>query len=274
MSPLHLALWILLGSAAATWIASLITHEHSWVDRIWSIVPLAYVWVFAAAAGPGNPRLTLMAILVTLWGLRLTFNFARKGGYARGGEDYRWAYLKKQMSRPLFELFNLLFIVVYQNGLLFLITGPAYLAWRHPSALGWLDWLLAAGFLAALTGETIADQQQWNFQQSKKREIAAGRTPSTRFVQTGLFRYARHPNFFFEQAQWWLLFLMGCVAAGSLLQWVVIGPALLTALFIGSTSFTEQISRERYPEYAQYQAQVSALIPWFRRGDGQLVSAQ
>jgi len=267
-------LWILVGVAAVTWILSLITREHSWVDRIWSIVPLVYVWVFAASTGFANARLMLIAILVTLWGARLTFNFARKGGYARGGEDYRWVYLKKHMSRPLFEVFNLLFIVVYQNGLLLLISLPADVAWRHPSPLGPLDWILSAAFLAALAGETIADQQQWNFQQWKKQEIAAGHTPRTRFVQTGLFRYARHPNFFFEQSQWWLLFLMGCVAAGSLLQWTVIGPLLLTALFIGSTRFTEQISRERYPEYAEYQARVSALIPWFRRDDDGLVSVQ
>ncbi|GAA4154235.1 DUF1295 domain-containing protein [Gryllotalpicola daejeonensis] len=265
MLPLHVDFWILIGVCALTWILSLITREHSWVDRIWSIVPIAYVWVFAAATGLADHRLVLMATLVTLWGIRLTFNFARKGGYARGGEDYRWEYLRARMPRPLFEVFNLLFIVCYQNVLLLLISLPAYTAWRHPRPLNAFDWLLTAAFLAALVGETVADQQQWNFQQWKKSERAAGREPRVRFLQTGLFAYSRHPNFFFEQAQWWLLFLFGCVAAGSLWQWTVIGAALLSVLFIGSTRMTEQISRERYPEYAEYQARVSALIPWFRR---------
>jgi steroid 5-alpha reductase family enzyme len=170
------------------------------------------------------------------------------------------------MPRALFEVFNLLFIVCYQNVLLLLISLPAYTAWKHPSRFTLLDVLLIAAFLAALAGETVADQQQWNFQQWKKAERAVGREPSIRFVQTGLFRYSRHPNFFFEQTQWWLLFFFGCVAAGSLWQWTVIGPALLIALFIGSTRFTEQISLERYPEYADYQRRVSALVPWFRRG--------
>jgi len=265
VAPLHVDFWILIGICAATWVLSLATREHSWVDRIWSIVPVAYVWVFAAAAGLRDPRLVLMAALVTLWGIRLTFNFARKGGYARGGEDYRWAYLRARMSRPLFEVFNLLFIVCYQNVLLLLISLPAYTAFRHPAQLNGWDWVLAAAFLAALVGETVADQQQWNFQQWKKAERAAGREPRPRFLQTGLFRVSRHPNFFFEQSQWWLLFFFGCVAAGSLWQWTVIGPVLLTALFIGSTRFTEQISRERYPEYVDYQARVSALVPWFPR---------
>lgn len=265
VTPLHVAFGILIGICAVAWVLSLITREYSWVDRVWSMVPVAYVWVFAASTGLANARLVLMAVLVTLWGARLTFNFARKGGYARGGEDYRWAHLRARMSRPMFEIFNLLFIVCYQNVLLLLIALPAYTAWKHPSPLTPLDGVIAAAFLAALVGETVADQQQWEFQQGKKAARAAGREPSIRFIQTGLFRYSRHPNFFFEQSQWWLLFLMGCVAAGSLWQWTVIGPALLTALFIGSTRFTEQISLERYPEYAEYQARVSALIPWFRR---------
>jgi steroid 5-alpha reductase family enzyme len=93
MAPLLLVLSIAIAVCVFAWIASLITHEHSWVDRLWSIVPVAYVWVFAASAGLADVRLDLMAVLVTLWGARLTFNFARKGGYT-GTEDYRWAVLR------------------------------------------------------------------------------------------------------------------------------------------------------------------------------------
>ena len=62
-----------------------------------------------------------------------------------------------------------------------------------------------------------------------------------------------------------MLFLFGAVAAGSLLQWTVLGPFLLTTLFIGSTIFTESITKSKYPEYADYQATTSAIIPWFPR---------
>lgn len=265
MEPLIVCLWILAAACAATWVLSLLTGEHSWVDRIWSIVPVVYVWVFAGAAGLTDVRLDLLAVLVTLWGARLTFNFARKGGYAPGGEDYRWEVLRGRMSPAAFQLFNLFFIVIYQNVLLLLIALPAWTAYQHRTPLTPLDVILAALFLAFLTGETIADQQQWRFQQRKKAELAAGRQPSPRFLQTGLFRYSRHPNFFFEQAQWWVVFLFGCVAAGSLLQWTVIGPLLLTGLFVGSTVFTESISRSRYPEYADYQARTSPVVPWFPR---------
>ncbi len=228
-------------------------------------MPVAYVWVFAGAAGLADARLNLIAALVTLWGIRLTFNFARKGGYAPGGEDYRWETLRGRMATWQFALFNLFFIVIYQNVLLLLITLPAWTAFQHRTPLGVLDVLAAVVFLAFLVGETVADQQQWNFQTWKKAEVAAGRTPSQRFVQTGLFRFSRHPNFFFEQAQWWVVFLFGAIAAGSLLQWTVIGAVLLTGLFIGSTIFTESITLSRYPEYADYQRRTSAVVPWFRR---------
>jgi steroid 5-alpha reductase family enzyme len=94
---------------------------------------------------------------------------------------------------------------------------------------------------------------------------AAAREPQPRFVQTGLWRTSRHPNFFAEQAQWWVFFFLGAVAAGSVLEWTILGALLLTALFIGSTIFTESITRSRYPEYADYQATTSAIVPWVPR---------
>src|SRR5689334_20482233 len=185
MSPLVTCLWILAGVVAACWVTSLLTNEHSWVDRMWSIVPIGYVAVFAGAAGFRDARLDTMLVLVALWGVRLTFNFARKGGYARGGEDYRWAILRGRMPRWRFELFNLFFIAIYQNVLLLLISLPALTAYQNQGGFGTADLLAAAAFVGFLTGETVADQQQWNFQQWKSGQAA----PDPRFVQTGLFRY-------------------------------------------------------------------------------------
>ncbi len=265
MTPLLVVVYLACTACAFAWIASLVTGDTSWVDRSWSIVPVVYLWVFAAYAHLTNARLDVMAGLVTVWGVRLTFNFARKGGYS-GVEDYRWEVLRSRMSRWQFQLFNLFFIVLYQNLLLVLIVLPALTAYDNRStAFGPLDAVLAMLFLGCTIGETVADQQQWEFQSWKRREIEAGLSPSPRFVQTGMFRFSRHPNFFFEQAQWWILCFIGTVAAGSVLQWTVAGPLLLTLLFVGSTSFTEQISVSRYPEYEQFQRTTSAIVPWFRR---------
>lgn len=261
MDPLVIVLIVAGAASAFCWITSLITQETSWVDRLWSILPVIYVWVFAAATGLSDPRLLVMAILVTLWGARLTFNFARKGGYS-GMEDYRWAVLRGRMTKAQFELFNIAFIVIFQQALLVLIALPALVAYQHQGPMGPLDWALAALFLVLLIGETIADEQQWRFHQHKAAEIAAGREPDPRFLQTGLWRFSRHPNFFFEQAQWWVFFLMGAVAVGTVLHWSVVGAALLTILFIGSTAFTESITKSKYPEYADYQASTSAVMPF------------
>jgi steroid 5-alpha reductase family enzyme len=263
MSALVACLIVCAASCAITWVLSLITGEHSWVDRIWSIIPLVYVWIFAGAAQFSDVRLNVMAALVTLWGLRLTFNFARKGGYRPGGEDYRWEVLRNRMKPWQFGLFNLFFISIYQNIILLLITLPAWTAWLNPTpTFGWPDAIVAAVFLLFLVGETVADQQQWNFHKWKNAEREAGHEANPRFLQSGLFRFSRHPNFFFEQAQWWTLFFFGAIAANSVLQWTVAGAFLLTLLFIGSTVFTESISKSRYPEYAEYQRRTSPLIPW------------
>jgi steroid 5-alpha reductase family enzyme len=247
-----------------TWLLSVVTREYSWVDRIWSIIPVVYLAIFAGAAGFSDARLDTMFALSALWGARLTFNFARKGGYARGGEDYRWVVLRERMKPWQFQVFNVMFIALYQNVLLLLIALPAYTALTNRSPYGAPDAVLTVVFLAFLVGETVADQQQWNFQAWKKNELAAGRKPAHRFVRTGLFRYCRHPNFFFEQAQWWTMFVFGAIAAGSPWQWTIAGPVLLTLLFAGSTWFTESISRGRYPEYAEYQRSTPAVIPWPR----------
>jgi len=175
MTPLLLVVLIAIVACAFAWVASLATGDTSWVDRSWSIAPVFYTWVFAAYAGLANARLDVMAALVTLWGARLTYNFARKGGYS-GVEDYRWAVLRSAMRPWQFQLFNLFFIVIYQNVILVLIALPAYGAYEHraKTTYGVLDAILALVFLACTLGETIADQQQWDF----RLRSAATSTPA------------------------------------------------------------------------------------------------
>ena len=256
-------------ASVGCWVLSLITRDTSWVDRAWSIVPVVYVWIFVAGAfvnGDGSARIVLMGLLATAWGARLTFNFARKGGYS-GVEDYRWAILRARMRPWQFQIFNVLFIIGYQMTLLVLITLPAAVAAQHPSGLTGWDVVFALVFLAFLAGETVADQQQWTFHQRKKR---AGGTLSPGFATTGLFRFSRHPNFFFEQAQWWAFYAIGATAAvstgagvlGGALNPSIVGAVLLTGLFIGSTIFTESITASKYPAYAEYRRTTSMLVPW------------
>jgi steroid 5-alpha reductase family enzyme len=253
-----------LGCAAVialSWLLSLITREYSWVDRLWSIVPPAYVAYFAWVGG-WDGRLLLMTACATAWGVRLTFNFARKGGYAPGGEDYRWVALRKRMSPGLFQVFNLFFTAGFQNALIFAITLPAYAAaLRAGVPLGPLDALATALFAGFLVLETVADQQQWRFQEAKKVRRARGEAVTEEFLQTGLFRYSRHPNFFAEQLIWWSFTLFAVASGAGWANWTSAGALVLTLLFQGSTNFTEELTLAKYPSYAEYQKKTSRLIP-------------
>jgi len=115
--------------------------------------------------------------------------------------------------------------------------------------------------------EFFADQQQWNFHQHKKAELAAGRTVHPGFLQTGWFSVSRHPNFFAEQAQWWVLMFWAAAITGNILEVASIGAIILTALFIGSARFTEEISVSKYPEYRDYQRRVSMMVPSWRKAN-------
>jgi steroid 5-alpha reductase family enzyme len=262
VSPFIVSSWVALGFAVVVWLLSLATGDHSWVDRMWSVITVVYLWIFTVAAGWSDARLDVMTVLVTLWGARLTFNFARKGGYTRRGEDYRWALLRSRMAGWQFQLFNLVFISFFQSALLLAITLPASTAYRHQGGFGVLDVIATLVFLTLLTGETLADQQQWNFHQRKHAEASVGRPGGVGFLRTGLFRYSRHPNYFCEIAIWWVVFAFGAIAAGSPAQWTILGAVLLTLLFVGSTLFTESISSGKYPEYQDYQRSTSSIIPW------------
>ncbi|MFT3712402.1 MAG: DUF1295 domain-containing protein [Archangium sp.] len=248
---------------AVCWLLSVVTREYSWVDRIWSIIPAVYAWIIAAQSQFASARVVLIAVLTTLWAARLTFNFARKGGYKKGGEDYRWAILRERIGPVGFQLFNATFIAPFQNILLLLIVAPIITVAKYESAgLGIADVLLAVAFLALLLGETVADEQQWRFHKAKAERKARGES-GPEFCTTGLFRFSRHPNFFCEVSQWWVVYGFAVVASGEWLHWSIAGAIVLTALFQGSTNMTEGISKSKYPAYAEYQRTTSRLMPWF-----------
>lgn len=262
--PLTTALWTAGGLALACWLLSVLTKEYSWVDRLWSITPPLFAIHFAAHLGFSDTRLNLMAALTVLWGVRLTYNFTRKGGYKSGGEDYRWEDIQGKISSFSFQVLNATFIAPFQNFLLLFIALPSYAAYRLAGTpLNALDYLAALAFIAFFLGESIADEQQWKFQTAKYAAIARGETPEAGFITSGLFRYSRHPNFFCEQAMWWTYYVFSIAAGAGLLNWSIAGALVLTLLFQGSTGLTEKISARKYPAYVEYQRSTSRLIPWF-----------
>ena len=262
---------IAVSIALLAFVTSELTRNYSQVDKLWSIVPPVFAWYFAMVSG-WMLRLVLMAVLVTAWSARLTFNFWRRGGYAwppwTGVEDYRWAVLR---ANPLltgpwrWRLFNLGFVSLYQVLLLLLITLPSVAAADTVQPLNWLDAVAAILFLGFLLLETVADQQQYDFQTEKHRRRARGEPLDVEmargFRTTGLFGLVRHPNFAAEQAIWCSFYLFSVAATGHWINWSGLGAVLLVLLFQGSTSFTEKISLAKYPEYAEYRRRVPRFIP-------------
>lgn len=262
--PFFELLPVLGGIIFSCWLLSVVTGECSWVDRIWSLLPPGIVTYVAYREGFADARLDLLAVLITLWGARLTYNFGRKGGYRKGGEDYRWPILRERLGPWKFQLFNATFIAPYQNVLLYLIAAPVHIAWQAKGTpLRGAELALAALFLVLLGFETVADQQQWNFHQEKAARKQRGEPVGDGFLSSGLFRISRHPNYFAEISMWWVFYAMPCTATGQALNWTIAGAVLLTLLFDGSTRFTEAITLKKYPAYADYQRRTSRLVPFW-----------
>jgi steroid 5-alpha reductase family enzyme len=255
--------------AVAAFVFGLATGAYSWVDRLWSLAPLLFAWIFALKESPSLASLAAAAA-VTLWGARLTWNFARRGGYA-GTEDYRWSILRSRIKNPIaWQAFNALFICVFQLGVIALFSTPL---WRVARAGNPAEALPFAAFLvlslAFIAIETVADGQRWAFHERKAEAARSGAKDDAEvadgFVSSGLFRFSRHPNYFGELGFWWSVFAMGCASGGSIVHWTILGPLALSAVFAGSTTFTESITASKYPAYGEYKRRTSAIIPWFPR---------
>lgn len=258
-----------------------ITRNNSQMDKIWSITPIIYTWI-VAVKGSFNLRLVLIAILVTIWGIRLTANFAQKGAYSikfwEGEEDYRWVILRENKyfkNKFVWALFDLFFISFYQNFLVLLITLPALVVMESTVAFGVWDilvFILVFGFIAL---ETIADIQQMKFYNKRKELMKDGKKlaeidpPYNKgFNTTGIWKYSRHPNYFSEQSIWVSLYLFvisSGLAVYGIFHWSIVGCTMLILLFLGSSTFSEGVSSKKYPAYEEYIRTTSRYIPWFKR---------
>lgn len=251
-----------------------ITRNNSQVDKIWSLLPIVYCWVIATKGGM-HPRLVVMAVLTTLWGIRLTYNFARRGAYKlrfwEGEEDYRWETVRALpflQNRGVWMVFDLIFISGYQNALILMLTFPALVSMGSTAPFGWMDAVAAILMFGFIVLETTADEQQWKFQSKKWAMIKSGKkleelpAPYDKGFNTiGLWSRSRHPNYLAEQAIWVSLYLFPIGAGVGIINWSMIGALLLIVLFVASTSLVEGITNDKYPGYADYCKKVNKFFP-------------
>lgn len=262
---------VMVAAALVCFAVSEITFNYSQVDKLWSLMPIVYS-LMALVTFP-SPRMWIMFILVAAWGLRLSYNFYRKGGYNiipwKGEEDYRWKIIRDNPSlkgRFRFGLFNLLFISFYQHFLIFLFCTPILMVAKNRNAgLNWLDIIAASLMMLFIITERIADNQLFRFHQLKKKgESTNGQYAGSLkkgFLSEGLWRYVRHPNYSCEQAIWISFYLFSVAASGKWINITLAGSVLLVILFVGSSSLTEKINSERYPGYGAYKKEVPRFLP-------------
>lgn len=261
-------------SALFCFIVGELSGNNSQVDKVWSILPFVYCWIIAIKGGM-HPRLVVMAVLATLWGLRLSFNFARKGAYRlkfwEGEEDYRWKILRANpmlKNRVVWMLFDLIFISGYQNAIVLMLTFPALVCMGSTAPFGWIDAVAAVLMFGFIVYETVADEQQWAFHSKKWKMLNAGQKledlpePYNKGFNTiGLWNVSRHPNYLAEQSIWVSLYIFSIGAGIGIINWSMIGALLLIVLFIASTSLAEEISSSKYPEYPDYCKKVNKYFP-------------
>lgn len=274
-NPYNTAILFLVGVIALTFIVSTACKNYSQVDKLWSVVPVVYTWIAVV-----DSRTLLMAIVASIWGIRLTWNFNRRGGYEwppwKGDEDYRWAEIQKGkwiaiLKNPIvWMIFNFAFISLYQNIILLLITAPSFVAYTVATEceavpIGLFDYIAAALMLTFIVIESIADNQQFAFQTEKYRRKNCGEKLTGEYAdgfnQSGLFAFARKPNYAAEQAIWISYYLFTIEPTGRVLNWAVSGLILLCLLFLVSSWFTEKLTLPKYPKYADYRKRVPLFVP-------------
>ncbi|SNR33771.1 Steroid 5-alpha reductase family enzyme [Lutibacter agarilyticus] len=270
---LKTVLYVNLGAIIYCFVIGEITDNKSQVDKLWSLIPIVYVWIISAY-GNYSPRLILMTILVAIWGIRLTYNFSRTGAFSikfwEGEEDYRWQILREKpefKARWKWTLFNLFFISGYQHILILLFSLPTLVVLQfNNTPLGVLDYVATVLMLFFIIFETIADEQHYAFQTKKHTLIKAGKKLTgdykKGFLDKGLWALSRHPNYWAEQSIWVSFYLFSVAASGQWINWSIAGCLLLLVLFQGSSEFSEEISAGKYPEYLNYQKKVSRFFPW------------
>jgi steroid 5-alpha reductase family enzyme len=244
---------------------SVLYSNSSFYDPYWSVMPMAAAawlwWHPAAGAMSTDPWSLILLILVWAYGFRLTFNWAR-GWTGLDHEDWRYVDLQKKTGKA-YWIVSFLGIHFFPTVLTYLGSLPMLPAFGAnvdvglglaggPSTL----WLAIPGALILLTGivmEATADQQLHNFRKTN--------TDPTRILDTGVWRYSRHPNYFGEICVWWGIAFFGAAALPSS-TWNWVGAISITCLFVFiSIPMIDDRMRARRPAYAERQRRVSAFIP-------------
>ena len=240
-----------------TWRLSVKLDNYSFVDVTWSLSFAPVVVLFACLGGGWLPRRIAIAALVGAWSLRLGIYLWRRVAGHHPKEDVRYAVLREKWRANPPKAF--LFFFLAQAVLVWLLMLPVFLITQQPAA-GFHPLEIAGVILwfIALIGEGAADAQLARFKRTN--------TDPKAICQAGLWRYSRHPNYFFQSLLWWGLFLIALPAPWG---WTaIIAPIAMLHFLLNVTGIplTEKLAVEKRGDvYRDYQRTTSAFVPWFRK---------
>lgn len=246
---------VLAGCMLALWLLSIAIRDMSIVDIFWGpgFGVVALVTHYMSAGEGIDSRRMLLTALTVAWSLRLgVYLFVRNHGK---GEDPRYTAAFRDRYKSNLHVHTLLKVFLLQGALIWLISMPVQVGefLTAPAALGIPAMLGAALWLIGFLFEAVSD---WQLARFKADPANRGR-----ILDTGLWRYTRHPNYFGNACLWWGLFLIACD------HWIgvltVFAPLLMTHFLLNVTGkrlLEKRMSRAR-PEYAAYIAKTSGFFP-------------
>lgn len=251
LGPNALAVWV---AVTLVWIASVVKRDASVVDPWWSMLFLLVSARTALATGLTAGKALTLA-LTAAWALRLWIHLLAR---ARGQpEDPRYQAFRARYGAARYAWVSYFQVFVLQGALSLVASSPlvAAAAAPAPDPLRANDLLGALVFAAGFALEAVADAQLTRFR----------RDPSSRgrALDTGLWRYSRHPNYFGEAVLQWGLWLTALDAPGGAAT--AVGPALMTWLLLkvsGVVMLERRLTATR-PAYADYARRTSAFVPWW-----------
>jgi steroid 5-alpha reductase family enzyme len=248
-------LGVILACMLVLWAWSLRLRNASIVDIFWGpgFAIVALVTLLLVDGYP--PRQWLLAGMTVAWGLRLGLYLARRNiGH---GEDPRYAAWRARVESEggSFARHSLLWVFGLQGLLIIVVSLPVQAGQlaAEPARLGALAWIGLAVWAVGFLFEAVGD---WQLTRFKADPGSRGKV-----LDTGLWRYTRHPNYFGNACLWWGIWLAACDAPS--VAWTAIGPAVMTFMLLRVSGVTllESSLRKSRPGYEEYVRRTSAFFP-------------
>ena len=244
-----LAFGVVAVVAVGSWLVSLVRNDVSIVDALWSLMFLSMLTVYFLLTDAGHARAWVILALASVWALRLSvFIACRNHGEP---EDYRYREIRRN-NEPHFRFKSFYIVFGLQAVLAGVIAVPLLVAVSGTAALGWLDAIGACLWLIGMFFEVVGDHQLARFKADAENR--------GKVLDTGLWRFTRHPNYFGEFAIWWGYFFFSLAAGG---WWTVFSPVLMSFLLlkVSGVALLERSISQRRPEYVEYVRKTNAFFP-------------